>query len=268
MKERFKVLFECLILVAAMFMLLLVSSLAFFQGFSFYEHNIYNYIRLFLISSLIIVILFVAYRFYIYKSRSPFTEIKSRCSSLGWLLPFVFCAFVFVVNGTGLLEYSLFGIKPQDNRAISYFINNFGASGFVLSILFIAVMPAVFEEFLFRGILQRRLSSVLGPFSAVIITSVVFALCHFEVGVFLPIFILSVFLGSVYYKWGGILGSILFHFLNNLMSVLSIRFAADCEIDSWCILLMIPGVIIAGIFIFYTFFYKKNTGVTDQIGEV
>lgn len=90
---------------------------------------------------------------------------------------------------------------------------------FLVSIV-LTIVP-VFEELLFRGLLQSTLTAYLArPWAAIALTSVVFALMHPGTH-FFGIFALSCCLGYAYEKSGSILRPIFIHVLFNSASVLA-----------------------------------------------
>ena len=91
---------------------------------------------------------------------------------------------------------------------------------YALSLLIIAILPAIFEETLFRGGLQNFLTRWFkGPWIAIIITSIIFSLIHMSFYGFLVRFALGVVLGLIYYYSRNLWLSILFHFLFNGVQV-------------------------------------------------
>lgn len=97
-------------------------------------------------------------------------------------------------------------------------IRSFGE--YLLSLFMIALLPALFEETLFRGGLQRILIDWFKrPMAAIIATSIVFSLVHFSYYGFLPRVALGVVLGLIYYYSGSIWLSIVAHCLNNAVAV-------------------------------------------------
>lgn len=92
--------------------------------------------------------------------------------------------------------------------------------GYILSVLIMALVPAMCEETLFRGGLQNFLSrATRRPWLAIIIVSILFSLAHFSFYLFLPRMFLGMVLGSIYYLTRNIWLSITAHFLNNAMAV-------------------------------------------------
>lgn len=87
---------------------------------------------------------------------------------------------------------------------------------YIWSMLIIAILPAVFEETLFRGGLQNLLTKWTKlPVLAIIITSVIFSAVHFSFYGFFARALLGVVLGMIYYYSGNLWLSIIAHLFNN-----------------------------------------------------
>ncbi len=92
----------------------------------------------------------------------------------------------------------------------------------VLAFITIAVVPAIGEEWLFRGILQAKLMEwTPSPWLAILITSVLFSFFHFQFEGFLPRVFLGWVLGFIYFTGKNLWYPILFHFLYNAAQVLA-----------------------------------------------
>ncbi len=94
-------------------------------------------------------------------------------------------------------------------------LKNQSAYVFILNFMTIAIVPAVCEEWIFRGTLQKLLSEKLNIHLAVFIASVFFSFIHFEFSGFLPRVILGMFLGYLFYYSGSLWTSIFAHVINN-----------------------------------------------------
>lgn len=90
-----------------------------------------------------------------------------------------------------------------------------GGGALLLAFLSVCVLPAVLEEVLFRGLIQRALSPY-GAWFSILVTSMLFALLHSDLSQLPAIFALSLFLGYVYAFTKNLSSSILLHFANNL----------------------------------------------------
>lgn len=92
--------------------------------------------------------------------------------------------------------------------------------GIISLYIALAAMPAIIEEFVFRGILQHRMHvSGLNPFWAIGLSSLVFCIMHLQFYNMLPMMALSSILGWLYYHGKSLHYSVLFHALNNGLSI-------------------------------------------------
>jgi membrane protease YdiL (CAAX protease family) len=85
-----------------------------------------------------------------------------------------------------------------------------------------ALIPAISEEALFRGFLQRSLEEKMRPFSAILIASIIFGIVHFNPINLIPLICIGIFLGMLAYYTQSLLLPILVHFLNNVFSILAL----------------------------------------------
>lgn len=87
---------------------------------------------------------------------------------------------------------------------------------FIWSLIIVAILPAIFEETVFRGGLQNLLTKWIKlPVLAIIITSIVFSAVHFSFYGFFARMALGIVLGLIYYHSGNIWLNILAHLFNN-----------------------------------------------------
>lgn len=89
------------------------------------------------------------------------------------------------------------------------------------TLLVIAVVPAIGEELLFRGYLQKKIGQRLGNMHiSILITGFLFSAIHFHFEGIIPRFVLGVLLGYIFY-WGKNLWLPIFaHFVNNAQAVI------------------------------------------------
>ncbi len=85
----------------------------------------------------------------------------------------------------------------------------------VLLILSTVVFAGLFEEMLFRGLLQNAFEERMDVTRAVLATAIVFSFIHFNPFWVVPIAILGVFLGVLAWKSNSILPSAIVHGVNN-----------------------------------------------------
>ena len=98
---------------------------------------------------------------------------------------------------------------------------------YIISVIVIAFLPALFEETMFRGGLQNLVSRwTKKPVLSIVITAIVFSAIHGSYLGFLSRFALGFILGWVYYKTGNIWLNIIGHFINNGLAVTVLYFSA------------------------------------------
>jgi len=130
------------------------------------------------------------------------------------------------------------------------------AGSFSVNFVMIAVLPAIGEELIFRGVFQRILTRLFNSgHLAILITSIVFSALHLQFYGFLPRFILGLVFGYLFFWSGTLWLPVIAHFVNNAVSVILVYLqnsdssSIPDEISLWkqVSLLMLP--LIAGILI-------------------
>ncbi|RYG19267.1 MAG: CPBP family intramembrane metalloprotease [Chitinophagaceae bacterium] len=91
---------------------------------------------------------------------------------------------------------------------------------FILTLFVVAVVPAICEEFLFRGALQRTfLRWIRNPHIAIWVSAIIFSTIHFQFYGFFPRLFLGAAFGYIYFWTGSLWYTIFAHFLNNGFAV-------------------------------------------------
>jgi len=89
------------------------------------------------------------------------------------------------------------------------------------NLLLIALLPAIGEELLFRGILQKQFSELAkNHHIGIWIAAFLFSFMHFQFYGFIPRLILGVILGYIFYLSKSLWLPIIGHFTNNAMAVI------------------------------------------------
>ena len=81
-----------------------------------------------------------------------------------------------------------------------------------------ALIGPVLEEFIFRGIIYNKLKKVFASKQAIILTSLLFGLYHFNIIQGIYAFVFSILLTKIYEKYNNLLLPIIIHCLINLTS--------------------------------------------------
>lgn len=107
----------------------------------------------------------------------------------------------------------------QERGADAYF-PTLNGGWVVLALLVIAVMPALFEEFFFRGVILNTCEDSLGTVRTVFVVGFCFALFHASPEQTVYQFIAGCAFAFVAVRSGSILPSVLMHFINNALIVI------------------------------------------------
>lgn len=117
----------------------------------------------------------------------------------------------------GALLTPVFPQSAESLKAMDEMIK--GQPAWVL-FLVMAAMPAIGEEFLFRGFLMGTLREKCKPWVAIVATTLIFAAYHMSLLKMFTISIIGLGLTVAAYMTGSIFVSMLMHFINNSVSVL------------------------------------------------
>ena len=145
---------------------------------------------------------------------------------------------------------------------------------YIISIVVIAFLPALFEETLFRGGMQNLFSRWFKkPLLAIVLTSIIFSAIHGSYLGFLSRFALGFVLGWMYYRTGNIWLNIIGHFFNNAFAVTAMYLFTkpgehpdpskmDGQIPLW-----VGLASIAALYGLFSLFDKVSENEIDQPGE-
>ena len=202
------------------------------------------------------------------------TNLKKVCfaNKLNLLQTLIFIALdlitMFALNhfiSYFCLTLNLFN-KPT--ATFSYELND--AKAYIISLISLAVLPAIGEELLFRGIIFNGLKQK-GTLFAVIVSSLFFSLFHFNLSQLFYPFFFVLLLGFVYSKTKNITVTILIHFINNAVN-LSIQYFSKSNLFKPSIInliLMIIGAIVFIAILAYLFItsYKQQKQINTFTEE-
>lgn len=123
------------------------------------------------------------------------------------------------LNGLFVKFFRLFGYNPKS----SYFPDLSGWK-VVPAFIVIAILPAVFEEIMFRGLLLNCNENGMGSVRAIFVTGFCFSLFHASPEQTVYQFIAGCAFAFIAVRSGSLLPSILMHFINNALIVILAAF--------------------------------------------
>ncbi len=103
-------------------------------------------------------------------------------------------------------------------------INSMLAENIFAVLLVLVILPAILEEFIFRGIIFSGLYKNRGFKFALIFSSFLFGLVHFNFVQGFSAFLTGLILGWLYWQYNSLIIPIIAHGFNNLLSVIFNRF--------------------------------------------
>lgn len=101
------------------------------------------------------------------------------------------------------------------------FLNTSSVGMMLVNLLVMALLPAVCEEMMFRGWLQRVLGKSVNYHTAIWVSAFVFSAIHFQFYGFIPRMLIGAALGYMYYYTGSLWAPIVAHFTNNAAAVVT-----------------------------------------------
>ncbi len=149
--------------------------------------------------------------------------------------------------------------------------SNLTPVGFVLTFIVIAIIPAIGEELVFRGLIQTEFQRAFrNPHAAIWVTAILFSAIHLQFMGFFPRVLLGAFMGYLYYWSGNLAMPMIAHFFNNGFQVIGLYLnqigviSMDLESNDSAPLFLVA---IATIIIFLLLYYLRNHFTTPSISS-
>jgi membrane protease YdiL (CAAX protease family) len=137
---------------------------------------------------------------------------------------------------------------------------------FVFVVLVVALTPAICEEFLFRGLVQRSFEKVTVGIQGAIITGVIFAAFHLIPYSFVPLAVLGSYFGFIVYRSQSIVVAVSAHFFNNFIACTALYLQLNEDFVAIAphriptgSLVFLNTVIFAVVFILATYYFIRVT---------
>ena len=123
---------------------------------------------------------------------------------------------------------------------------------FLFGVLFVAILPALFEEFVHRGLILRGTSDIVGYKKAIILSSVLFGLMHLNISQFFYATILGILMGLIATMTRSIWPAVIIHFCNNFINVL-LSYLETSKLSSFSITNFLNSIANQSVFLFFAF---------------
>ncbi len=136
-----------------------------------------------------------------------------------------------LLNPPSFLSETINQLSERAEQIMDLFLSTTDFGGLFFNIFLLAFMPAVAEEFFFRGVFQTLLIKKTKKIVfSVLFTAFIFAFFHLQFFKIIPIFYAGVILGFLYLWTSSIWVPIFFHFIFNSFQVV-IYFFSENKVD-------------------------------------
>jgi len=126
------------------------------------------------------------------------------------------------------IESRMISFEESAEHLTVLFLDSSGLQQLTVNMLMIAVLPAVGEELLFRGVFQRLFSEwTKSSHAGIFLAAFIFSFFHFQFFGFLPRLILGIYFGYLLFWSKTVWLPIAAHFFNNGIAVLYYHFSSD-----------------------------------------
>lgn len=248
MKSGFKAAIFTPILIAVVFALILLSSFLPADSLGLNENPYLAVVVIQLLTYAIPALFYCRIR-----GRDFTPKLRLRLFKPSRIL-YIFYATVFMISGVALLSILCYTMSPDafsstgtvSNAAFA--MNGGFFDGAYLVVAF-AILPAITEEFLFRGIVLGEYEGNGAVFAA-IMSALTFAMSHFSPAR-LPVYIFSgLVLAAVAYATRSVVASMVVHAVNNAVVLLSEKYVLQI-VDKQNVSLVLFLVIVALVFLLF-----------------
>jgi membrane protease YdiL (CAAX protease family) len=164
--------------------------------------------------------------------------------------------------------------EDQAAQLTDAFLKTNSIGGLGINLMMIAIIPAIGEEMLFRGIFQRLFSEWFrNTHLAILFTAFIFAAVHLQFYGILPRMILGILFGYLFYWTGSLWLPIFAHFLNNasavIVSFLASRNIVNQDYENFGstdnVFFILVSTILTGLCLFWVY---RNTKAKGKVNEV
>lgn len=219
-----------------------------------------------------------------HRSLADFFDTKD----VGWIPAFVtvFVVVIFMAVNSVFIEWNAgfdfpdfaseferWAREREDTAAeLTQFLTDFSSVGQLLfALVIIAVLPAVGEEVVFRGLIQNELFRGTNNIHVSIwVAAILFSTIHFQFFGFVPRLLLGALFGYLYYWSGSLLLAILAHFVNNGVSVVALYlyqqgnlgFDVESQESAPAGVVMFSAMLTAGLlYYFHKYYQDRKTAI-------
>jgi len=159
--------------------------------------------------------------------------------------------------------------EAEAGELTKYMLRSDNWGQITVTLLMMSILPALGEEWLFRGVLQRKLIQIFSnKHIAIAVTAIIFSAIHMQFLTFLPRFFLGIMLGYLFVYSGNLWTAVIAHFANNFMAIMAYMFVNKDDLSAIDVptenpfgfgVIISAFVIVAGLYFIKTLNTHKNS---------
>jgi|TARA_B110000093_G_scaffold76961_1_gene83836 hypothetical protein len=160
--------------------------------------------------------------------------------------------------------------EGASNGTYEAMVGDGGYLSFILSLIFMALLPAISEELFFRGVLMNGFNGLFRNMHvSIFLTAIFFSLIHLQFMKAIPMFFLAVAFGYAAYWTGTIWTSIVAHFINNAFALYQLYFITDGDYtkaieEGANVPMVVSGILIVLATALFVYIQKNSTTKTEN----
>lgn len=145
--------------------------------------------------------------------------VKENLAKLAFQVTIFMLVLSLFLNSLLPYWFEVFPVPEEFEEIFRFMTHKHWRFGYVFDLLIFAIIPGLCEEFLFRGIFQTGFAHFLKPKTALVLTSLLFAVFHFNPW-YLPFyFILGLAFGWIFFQTKNLALAMLAHAINNGLAI-------------------------------------------------
>ncbi len=204
---------------------------------------------------------------FLFYTKTPVKNVikSQKCAPKYFLIALLLQVGLFLLSELNALFLSFLGNFGYEDAGIA--LPSMDGFGFVGVLVVVAILPAIFEEIMFRGILLGGLKN-FGKVGAILLCGALFSLYHQNPAQTLYQFCCGVAFALIAVRSGSVLPTMLAHFFNNAFILLLTKFGVESFMApvAVVILLLSPICLICSL-VWLLVFDKKKEEKEEEMGQ-
>lgn len=175
---------------------------------------------------LYVVVPGIYFGYYFRKHQSSVWDVLSLNGIRNWLPALFALVAVSIAFSISMFWFQLFMLAPIAPWVVDFMLEEFpipDTPGYITFTIFaVAILAPVVEEFMFRGVLLKRMIAKTSMWGGILISSLLFGILHLDI---VGAFLFGVVASLLYLQTNNLLVPILLHIINNSLAAAALFLA-------------------------------------------